>query len=129
MPAPHFDGSDVKPEDTPRLQKQLDVILLLMMDEEYRSLQEITDITGYPHSSVSAQLRNLRKEKHGGYVVNKTNKGDGYFEYQVKAPLSESEKPEADPLLKCSRKFLVAKIREMEAAVQGGDIKLVINNG
>jgi hypothetical protein len=41
-----------------------------MADGRWRSLQEITDLTGWPPASVSARLRDLRKPEHGGHTVH-----------------------------------------------------------
>lgn len=42
-----------------------------MKDGKARTLKEIEDITGDPQSSISAQLRNLRKASFGSHVVTK----------------------------------------------------------
>ena len=82
-----FDGSDYSPEhDKVRLTGQIEVIFNLMRDGRYRTLSEISSITGYGESSISAQLRNLRKPKFGMHTVNKQNRGNrdkGLFEYSV----------------------------------------------
>jgi len=82
-----FDGSDYVPElDDKRLTGQLLRIFDLMKDGLWRTLSEIESYTGYPQSSISAQLRHLRKERFGGHTVNKRRMGDrtnGLFEYQL----------------------------------------------
>lgn len=82
-----FDGSDyVKIWDWKRLTGQIQRIFELMCDEHWRTLREISVLTGAPESSVSAQLRHLRKKHFGKHTVNKRRKGDptrGLFEYQV----------------------------------------------
>lgn len=83
----HFDGSDyVKEFDQERLTGQLKRIYALMKDGKYRTLREIEDLTNAPQSSISAQLRHLRKERFGSHTVNKKSRGDrtnGLFEYQL----------------------------------------------
>jgi hypothetical protein len=57
-----------------------------MKDGQWRTLEEIAQATGDPQASVSAQLRHLRKNKFGSYIVNKRSRGDrehGLWEYQV----------------------------------------------
>ena len=82
-----FDGSDIIPEmDNKRLTGQILRIYDLMKDGKFRTLSEIAFLTGDHESSISAQLRNLRKSRFGGHVVNKQTRGErcnGLFEYQV----------------------------------------------
>ena len=50
------------------------------------TLGEIAELTAYSEASVSAQLRNLRKPKFGGYVVEKRRRryrGAGQWEYRM----------------------------------------------
>lgn len=72
--------------DCARLTGQLLVITELMSDGKWRTLGEIQDATGYGESSISAQLRNLRKPRFGSHTVNKRSRGNreqGLYEYQV----------------------------------------------
>ncbi len=80
------DGYDPKRDDQ-RLLSQLDNIRNYMLGHgEFRTLQEIADDTGYPHASVSAQLRHLTTAKHGGYIKNRIYCGGGLFQYQIVRP-------------------------------------------
>lgn len=82
-----FDGSDINAEkDNSRLTGQIKVIFNLMKDGKYRTLREIEDETDFPQSSISAQLRNLRKERFGSFNIEKRSRGDrekGLFEYRI----------------------------------------------
>ena len=82
-----FNGADYVPErDNPRLTGQILRIYSLMMDEQWRTLDEISRTTGDPHASVSAQLRHLRKPRFGGYTVERRHRGEparGLYEYRV----------------------------------------------
>ena len=82
-----FNGSDYVPElDDQRLQGQIKRIYELMKDGKFRTLSEIETLTGDPQASISAQLRHLRKERFGGFVVNRRRRGErkeGLFEYQL----------------------------------------------
>lgn len=72
--------------DLERLTGQLNRIFSLMRDAEWRTLNEISGVTGDPPASVSAQLRHLRKPRFGGHTVNKRHRGErceGLWEYQV----------------------------------------------
>lgn len=77
-----FDGI-VNKQDSHRLTTQLDHIRSLMSDGVWRSVTEINQITGYPETSISAQLRNLRKSKFGGWTVNRRRWGNTY-QFQLK---------------------------------------------
>lgn len=75
-----------KRDDEPRLSKQSVAIYKLMADGKWRTLSEIAQLLHYPESSISAQLRHLRKPRHGSHVVNKQCRGErsrGLFEYQL----------------------------------------------
>jgi hypothetical protein len=80
-----FDGDDyVDERDRTRLRGQILRIFTLMSDHAWRTLQEITDTTGDPHSSVSAQLRNLRKARFGHHTVDREHLGHGLYRYRVR---------------------------------------------
>lgn len=84
---PRFDGSDIVPElDQSRLTGQIKRIFGLVKDGKYRTLSEISQLTGDGESSVSAQLRNLKKERFGSHTLNKRRRGypqEGLWEYQL----------------------------------------------
>ena len=67
-----FNGADYDPDkDNIRLGTQLHDVFNLMKDGEKRTLYDIARITGHPESSVSAQLRHLRKERFGSWNVKR----------------------------------------------------------
>jgi hypothetical protein len=75
--------------DKNRLTLQLGRIYKCMIDGRWRTLEEISQITGDGESSISAQLRHLRKPKFGSYEVQKKIRGDrknGLYEYRVLSP-------------------------------------------
>ena len=82
-----FDGPVYEPEhDKKRLTGQILRVWEYMQDSRYHTLREISNITGDPESSISAQLRHLRKVKFGSHVVNKRPRGQratGLWEYQL----------------------------------------------
>ena len=86
-PMPEFDGGTYEHEfDYERLGKQMRTVAGVMLDGEWRTLEEISYRTGYPEASISARLRDLRKRKFGRHVVNRRARGDrerGLFEYQL----------------------------------------------
>ena len=81
-----------------RMPTQLDVVRqVMLLAAQYGSwvtLEELARKTHFPEPSISAQLRHLRKEQHGGFAVEKrrrasdevlrTNARERVWEYQVK---------------------------------------------
>lgn len=84
---PHFNGEEYKTKaDHKRLTRQHFRIKMLMLDGKWRTLDQISEATGDPVASVSAQLRHLRKPRFGSYEVSRRAKGNrdkGLFEYRV----------------------------------------------
>lgn len=79
-----FDGADIDPDrDNGRLYSQLSRIKELMGDGGWRTLAEISGVTGDPPASVSAQLRNLRKKRFGSHTVERRHVGNGLYEYRL----------------------------------------------
>ncbi len=79
-----FNGPVYDPaKDNQRLEKQIGRVFDIMKDGKKRSLQRIqADIESKhkikdPESSISAQLRHLKKPRFGGYTVNKERATDG----------------------------------------------------
>jgi hypothetical protein len=54
-----------------------------MVTGEWRTLAEISELTGDPPASISAQLRHLRKARFGAHEVRKIHLGDGLYKYSV----------------------------------------------
>ena len=90
-----FDGQTIDPAlDGDRLENQLDRVRDLMKDGAWRTLAEIDRIL-YGHlagqeglriASISARLRDLRKEKFGSNQILRRRVGDpssGLFEYRM----------------------------------------------
>ena len=72
--------------DGKRVRGQMDEIRKYMLWTGWATLAEIESALGYPQSSISAQLRHLRKERFGGYRVDKRRRSQGTWEYRVQAP-------------------------------------------
>ncbi len=89
-----FGGATYEPEhDGERLGKQLAAVKHLMIDGEWRTLGEISAEVGSPQASVSARLRDLRKERFGQYVVSRRARGErgrGLYEYRVEREMVEA---------------------------------------
>jgi len=90
-----FDGATYDPQfDDERLEKQMGRVYALMIDGQWRTLQEISYKTTDPESSISAQLRHLRKPRFGSYTVNRRHRGErsqGLYEYQLQSPKKDGE--------------------------------------
>lgn len=79
-----YNGPEYEPDrDNERLDNQLMRVKTVMRDKSWRTLREISSITGDPESSISAQLRHLRKPKHGSHTVNRRSRKGNLFEYQL----------------------------------------------
>ena len=79
-----FDGADyVHERDGKRLAGNHYKLKELMQDEKYRTLREISSLIHVPEASVSAALRDFRKEKFGKHVLNKKYLGNGLYSYQL----------------------------------------------
>jgi len=83
-----IDGATYEPEhDSVRLGRQAAAVFELMKDGHWRTLREIIDAIGFgSEAGVSARLRDFRKARFGGYVVNRQRRGEeslGVFEYQL----------------------------------------------
>lgn len=80
-----FDGADYQPErDNARLTGQLLRIWNVVNDWQWHTLKNISELTGDPEASISAQLRHLRKPRFGGYEVEREHIQNGLYRYRVK---------------------------------------------
>lgn len=79
-----FNGADYVPSrDNERLCSQMERVFNVMSDGEWHTLWQVSDATGAPESSVSAQLRHLRKPRFGGHMVERRHVAKGLFEYRL----------------------------------------------
>mgnify|MGYP006267110607 CR=1 FL=1 len=69
--------------DLNRLNAQMRRVYDFMSDYKWHSLKEISEATGDGEASVSARLRDLRKERFGGFLVNRWRTPEGLFLYQL----------------------------------------------
>lgn len=75
--------------DQGRLASQMETIRTFMLRSQWVTLGEIERATGYGQSSISAQLRHLKKAQFGGYILEKQSRGERYrglWEYRLLAP-------------------------------------------
>ena len=87
-----FSGDEFDPKfDGKRLAGQILRVFDVVSDGRWRTLDELARETGDPHASVSAQLRNLRKQDFGSHTIIKRHRGDranGLWEYSYVADVS-----------------------------------------
>jgi hypothetical protein len=82
----NFDGATFNPVlDGRRLGDQLAAVKELMLDGNWRTLAQIKDVLGHPETSISARLRDLRKDRFGGLQVYRRRipGTNGLHEYKV----------------------------------------------
>lgn len=89
---PHRDGITYDhARDARRLAGQQCRVLALMKDGQWRTLAQIAEHTQDPEASVSARLRDLRKPKFGGWLVERRYVRRGLHEYRLKVGQLEIE--------------------------------------
>lgn len=80
-----FNGSDYVPAlDDDRLTGQLRRIFDAIRGGAWLTLAEIEATTCDPQASISAQLRNLRKPRFGGFTIERRRRGPGTWEYRLR---------------------------------------------
>lgn len=72
--------------DRARLSRQATSVLDLMIDGKWRTLREMGEALGEPQASISARLRDLRKERFGAWKVERAYVRDGIWQYRVQRP-------------------------------------------
>lgn len=81
-----FNGVTYEAErDGVRLNKQQARVRNVMSDGQWRTLAQLSNLTGDPQASVSARLRDLRKPRFGGYRVQRQYLGNGLWQYRIGA--------------------------------------------
>ena len=79
-----FAGAGYDPiRDNKRLVGQLEKIVKVMMEGDWYTLQFIESLTDCQQTSISAQLRHLRKERFGNNIVEREYIKDGLYKYRV----------------------------------------------
>ena len=82
----NFDGRTYERErDHSRLAAQLGAVKTLMADGEWRTLGGIAAAVDAPQASVSARLRDLRKPKFGGWIVEREYLHNGIWKYRLRS--------------------------------------------
>tara|TARA_R110002167_G_scaffold282191_1_gene487457 strand:+ start:372 stop:665 length:294 start_codon:yes stop_codon:yes gene_type:complete len=81
---PDFDGDDyVADRDNARLTNQIDKVRMYMENAGYLTVKQIAADLKQPEPSVSAQIRNLRKDRFGARTVNREYRGNGCYAFKL----------------------------------------------
>lgn len=93
-----FDGYTYEPDfDQARLTTQMGRVWLALQKGEWLTLEELANRVVAPEASVSARLRDLRKQRFGSHEVARRHRGErgsGLFEYQLIRRIFELPDPE-----------------------------------
>jgi hypothetical protein len=73
----------VSERDGERLGAQLAAVKTFVLDGKWHTLAEISEATGAPEASVSARLRDLRRERHGSYTIQREYLDRGLWQYRL----------------------------------------------
>jgi len=76
---------DLKREDMARIARQRKAVFDLMASGAWLTLAEVAEMTGHPEASVSARIRDFRKVKFGGHIVDRRRRraNGGQWEYRL----------------------------------------------
>lgn len=81
--APPFGGETYEPaRDGERLAAQLGRVRTALSDHDWHTLWDLETRTGDPQASISARIRDLRKEKFGGHQVDRRYEDAGLWAYR-----------------------------------------------
>ena len=67
--------------DRKRLDTAMERIFSTMQDKGWHTLRELADKGGCSEACASARIRDLRKPEHGGWRVDRQNRGGGLWAY------------------------------------------------
>lgn len=84
-----FHGSDLEPHDHIRLTKQQRHLLACVADGRYRTLHEMSELSGIGEASLSAQLRHVNRYQPGSMTKRRRQRDGGTWEYAVALPRVE----------------------------------------
>lgn len=80
----HRDGRTYEPGlDYDRLNAQAKRVVTVMLDGQWHTLRGVSEATGDPEASISARLRDFRKEKFGRHMVERRRLEDGLWAYRI----------------------------------------------
>jgi hypothetical protein len=86
----HFDGQTFEPHhDLARLSTQLKRVEAAMLGGSWFTLRELQALCGGSEAGISARIRDLKKQRFGGYIIDRERRGDpkrGMFVYRLHKP-------------------------------------------
>lgn len=77
------------PRDGVRLNRQHADVWTVIRDGAWRTLAEISQDSGHPEASVSARLRDFRKDRFGALKIDRRYIANGMWEYRLEVPARE----------------------------------------
>ena len=81
---PDFDGETYDRKlDHKRLSGQLGKVHHALSGGSWWTLRQLANLTSAPEASVSARIRDLRKEKFGGYKIKTCRFAGGLWKYRM----------------------------------------------
>ncbi len=81
---PHFDGTTYSPElDQTRLGRQLDLVAFRLSDGHWWTLGALQGVCGGSEAGISARIRDLRKARYGGHLVQRKRLEGGQWAYRM----------------------------------------------
>lgn len=93
---PVFFGAGYEPgRDKIRLTKSLQGTYDVLRDQNWHTLESISQATDKPEASVSANIRSLRNPKNGGYFIDRRYIIDGLHEYRLDHNIPTNWEPKA----------------------------------
>jgi len=88
---PQFDGETIDvAQDQDRLGKQLDAVRCALDGGRWWTLSELSVRVRAPEASVSARIRDLRKEKFGGHKIERRRVQDGHGLHEYRLEVGHS---------------------------------------
>lgn len=86
LEGPRAGETFISGRDLARLNRQAKRVFMVMKDQRWRTLGDIAELIGEPESSISARLRDLRKQRFGGFIVEREYVRRGVWRYRVLPP-------------------------------------------
>lgn len=79
-----FDGETYDSKrDQQRLSGQLHAVSMILSDYRWHTLGEISRRLNVPEASISARIRDLRKPRFGGHLIEREHVDNGLWKYRM----------------------------------------------
>lgn len=81
---PYFDGNTyIAPRDQARLSSQLHMVVQILSDNQWHTLDEMAKRIGGSQAGISARIRDLRKARFGARKIERRYINNGLWEYRL----------------------------------------------